>query len=146
MERALDRIASIGRDNPRFRLALGDWKMKRGEPEGALPQFERALELSPGQPEALRGLALAQLELGEPELALERFDQLEADLAAIDFAHPDSHLLAILEGRRHDALAILENAAQAGAVLAEEINAIEDETLKQQMLRLVRAIAKGKSA
>ncbi len=66
--RTLDRFAWLGRDNPQHRLALGGQWLQRGEPQRALGEFERALQLRPSA-EAWRGVGVARAALGRWDLA-----------------------------------------------------------------------------
>jgi predicted TPR repeat methyltransferase len=61
-------------------VALGEAMLAAGLLPTAIGEFQRALRLDPDNDEARRGLAHAWLEAGEPDKALEAFD--DADIAA----------------------------------------------------------------
>jgi tetratricopeptide (TPR) repeat protein len=86
VERAMARIAWLGRDSARYRLALGDWHMKRDEPESALPQFERAVELLPSA-QAWRAVGTAHARRASWPEASRAYE------AALGFAPDDPGLL-----------------------------------------------------
>ena len=85
VERAIDRINWIGRDNPNFRLAIGDQWLRVDERDRALAHFERALELEPSA-RSWRALGVVHARNERWELASEAYEE------ALAFAPDDAGL------------------------------------------------------
>ena len=134
-----------------------------GQAESALELFRRAYDLAPGDADALRGMALAQLRLGRPVAALAQFDELEersadafdAELAAVRCEAFLAAVSAALDEERWSeaiGLAATEPAAagcsseQLGdleirAHLAEATRALEAEDLARSVEHLQQVLA-----
>ena len=85
VERAVDRLNWIGRDNPALRLKAGALRLRRGEQADALHHFERAAELQPSA-QSWSAVAEAESSAGHWERASEAYE------TALGFAPDDAEL------------------------------------------------------
>jgi Flp pilus assembly protein TadD len=69
----IERALVIAPDRPGLHLLRGWVLIRLARPEDAAEAFQRALHLSPGDPEALTGLGIAALHRGDPAVALAHF-------------------------------------------------------------------------
>jgi tetratricopeptide (TPR) repeat protein len=127
-------------DNDIAHSGYGNVLARRGEYERALDHFRRAIEIEPRNSQALSRLAMAQLELGRPELAIDpivrAIDIIETHPAQLQDARRE-HVIAALAfsrvGRYAEALQHLA-AAQADA---------RDPAAAEAMQSIASAIRRG---
>lgn len=82
--------AAAGADPIRLLIQQSQYWQSRGDGARAKENWERLLRVSPGQPEALVGLAQLALDEDQPDVARDYLRQLQS-------AHPGSPLIATLE-------------------------------------------------
>ena len=98
--------------------------LRKGDVDGALADFDRAIELQPQAPEALAGRAQANLKKGLAEKALPDVEQALSLDPYDPFAHDTrAHILAAL-GRRKEAIAEYEKALALKPDLQESVDGL----------------------
>ena len=113
-----------------------DWKIisargtvlaKQGKYRDAIPQFERALALAPGQPAILNNLALAHAMNGQAEKAEPMLRQAASDQSADPKVTQNLSLVLGLQGKHDDAKSVVMRSMPAD-------EAAEDATYVKQMV------------
>jgi Flp pilus assembly protein TadD len=126
-----------------------DWKVisargtvlaKQGRYREAIPQYERALTMSPNQPALLNNLALAHAMNGQADKAEPMLRQAAADGSADPKVAQNLSLVLGLQGKHDDAKSIIVRTAAP----AEEI--AEDARLVREMVGTQTAAAKPMTA
>lgn len=112
--------------------ARGTVLAKQGKYREAIPHFERALALSPGQPSLLNNLALAHAMDGHAEKAEPMLRQAAADASADPKVSHNLSLVLGLQGKSEDAKSVIVKNAPT-----EEVG--DDVTLVKEMVGIVPA-------
>jgi len=74
--KAAEKSIALAPAQPDGYRALGTYyRLVAGDPVRALPEYEKALRLSPGRPDLIRGVALAESSLGKSNEAIEHLRQ-----------------------------------------------------------------------
>lgn len=112
---ALAAAVSEKEEAPYRHYLLGLSYLKNGEPEGAVEELERAIELAPGDVRALVNLGRAQVAVDQPEAARKAIDTaLDRDLDDVD-AWNVLGRIELTEGRLPEAEAAFQKAVSLDA-------------------------------